>query len=374
LVPYAEQVKKAVSVPVICAGKLHEPNLAEYVLESGKADLIGIGRGSLADPELPNKIKEGRIDEIAPCIGCYQGCYKAYPKPGQESHLIYTTTCLVNPFCCNETEMIIKPAVKTKRVLIAGGGPAGLEAAWVAAACGHSVKLYEKARLGGTFLYAAMPPFKQQLASAIVYFKKMCEKYGVEIKLGEELSADKIAAEKPDAVIIATGGTPIIPRSIPGADGENVFTALEVLGGHKVPGKNVLVIGGGSVGCETADYLGEQRRTVTIAEMLDTIATDVAMQTIPFMMNRFKEYEIKTLTGTKVISFLSDGAVAERKGEKLLLTGFDTIVLAMGSKSVNILEPELTGKVSELYVIGDALKARNALDAIEEGAKTALKL
>jgi 2,4-dienoyl-CoA reductase-like NADH-dependent reductase (Old Yellow Enzyme family)/thioredoxin reductase len=374
LVPYAEKIKQAVSLPVICAGKLHEPNLASYVLESGKADIIGIGRGSLADPELPNKIKEGRIEEIAPCIGCYQGCYKAYPKPGQEDHILYTTTCLVNPFCCNETEMVIKPAAKIKNVMVIGGGPAGLEAAWVAAACGHLVTLYEKDRIGGTFRYAAIPPFKQQLASAIVYYEKMCEKYGVEMKLGEEVTDVQVLAENPDAVIVATGGTPIIPRSIPGADGENVFTAIEVLGGHKVPGKNVLVIGGGSVGCETADYLGEQRRNVTIVEMLGKIAADVSMQSLPFMMQRFKEYGIKTYTDTKVISFVDDGAVAEQNGEKLLLTGFDTIVLAMGSRPVNTLGPALTGKIAALYVIGDAFKARNALDAIEEGARTALKL
>ena len=373
LTHYAEEVKKAVSLPVICAGKLHEPNYAKYVLESGKADIIAIGRGSLADPELPKKVMEGRIDEIAPCIGCYQGCYKAYPKPGSDAHILYNTTCLVNPFCGFETEMIIKPANREKRVIVAGGGPAGLEAAWVAAACRHKVTLYEKNRLGGTFVFAAIPPFKQQLASAVVYFKRMCEKYGAELKIGTEASGEMILNEKPDVVIVATGGTPIIPKSVPGIDGENVMTALEVLGGEKIPGKNVLVIGGGSVGCETADYLGEQRRNVTIAEMTDVIGADVSMQSYPLMMKRFKEYGVKTMSGAKIIAVLSDGAVAEQDGRKILLTGFETIVLAMGSKPVNKLAEELAGKV-ELYVIGDAKQARNALDAVDEGARTALRL
>ena len=373
LVQYAEKIKKEVSVPIICAGKLHDPYMARYILESGKADIIAIGRGSLADPEIPNKIFEDRIDEIAPCIGCFQGCYRAYPTPGLENHMMYTTTCLVNPFCCNETQMVIKPAPAPKNVTVIGGGPAGLEAAWVAAACGHKVTLYEKERLGGTFVYAAMPPFKQQLASVTVYYKKMCEKYGVNLKIGVEATAEMILSEKPDVVIVATGGAPIIPESIPGISGENVATAIEILGGMKAPGKNVLVIGGGSVGCETADYLGEQRRNVTVVEMLDVIGADVAMQTLPLMMKRFQEYKIEVIAGTKVLSVLDDGVVAEQGKEKLLLTGFDTIVLAMGSRPVNTLGPQLEGKV-ELHVIGDARNARNALDAIEEGAKTALKI
>ncbi|MCL1828134.1 MAG: FAD-dependent oxidoreductase, partial [Oscillospiraceae bacterium] len=163
LVQYAEKVKREVSVPVICAGKLHEPNMAKYVLESGKADIIAIGRGSLADPELPKKIAEGRIDETAPCIGCYQGCYKAYPKPGSEDHILYTTTCLVNPFCGNETEMKIRPSVKPKKVTVAGGGPAGLEAAWVAAACGPKVNLFEKKKTPAAISYFALPPFKKKI-------------------------------------------------------------------------------------------------------------------------------------------------------------------------------------------------------------------
>jgi len=169
----AEKVKKAVSVPVIAVGRLNEPALAEYALETGKADLIAIGRASLADPEFPNKVAEGRIDDIAPCVACLQGCYKAFPKPGDDAFKKYTTTCLVNPFCCAETKMVIERAASPKKVAVIGGGPAGLEAAWVAAAKGHKVTLYEKeAKLGGQLIYAAIPPFKQELTKAIIYFKK----------------------------------------------------------------------------------------------------------------------------------------------------------------------------------------------------------
>jgi 2,4-dienoyl-CoA reductase-like NADH-dependent reductase (Old Yellow Enzyme family)/thioredoxin reductase len=367
------EIKKAVSVPVIAVGRINHPLLAEDAIETGKADLIAWGRSSLADPELPRKIAAGLIDEVCPCIACVQGCTRSFPFPGRPL-LKLGTTCLVNPFCGREGEMQIVPAEKVKKVSIIGGGPAGLEAAWVAAARGHRVTLYEKqAALGGQYRIAAIPPFKQEIARAISYYIHMCKKHGVVFKLSTEATAGRIIAEKPDTVIIATGGEPLIP-DIKGAQGARVATAWDILEGKKQPGNRVLVVGGGMVGSEVADFLGEHLHNVTLVEMLPEIAGDVPVSVRFFLMQRLKEYSVNIVTGASVIGFLDDGAVVTRNGEKSKLEGFDTIVLAMGTRSVNHLKGKLEKEIPELYIIGDALAPRQAIDAIEEGARTALKI
>ena len=368
------KVKRAVSVPVIAVGRLNEPAVAEYALETGMADLIAVGRGSLADPEFPNKVRDGKIEDITPCISCLQGCYRAFPKPFDDALEKYTTTCLMNPFCCAETEMVIKPAALRKKVLIVGAGPAGLEAGWVAAARGHSVTIFEKSEeVGGQFLLAAVPPYKHEIAKGIIYLKRMCKRYGAEIRPDTEATSKMILAEKPDAVIIATGSAPLIPE-FEGVENENVVTFADVLSGASLPGENVLVVGGGMVGCEVADFLGERLHRVTIIKRSPVIAKDVPMQVRPFLMERLKNNCVRILTGAAVIKFIKDGVIILREGKESVLGGFDTVVLAMGSRPVNALVPQLEGKVPELYVAGDAKRARQALEAIEEGARAALSI
>ncbi len=373
LLSSSQEIKKAVSVPVIAVGRINHPLIAEDAIETGKADLIAWGRSSLADPELPNKVAAGKLDDICPCIACLQGCTRSFPLPFKPLSKL-GVTCLVNPFCGREGEMQIKPAMKRKKIIIAGGGPAGLEAAWVAAARGHDVTVYEKnSALGGQYRIAAIPPFKQDIARALSYYIHMGKKHGVYFKIGTEATARQIIAQKPDAVIIATGSEPIIP-DIRGIKGNRVATAWDILEGKKQPGNRVLIVGGGMVGCEVADFLGEHLHRVTLIEMVSEIAMDVPLAAGYFLRQRLKEYGVQIETKTSVIEFLEDGALVNMDGKKSRLDGFDTIVLALGTQSVNNLKGQLEKKISELYVIGDALAPRLAINAIEEGARVALEI
>ncbi len=368
-------IRDVVSIPVIGVGRLNEPHMAEYALESGSVDLIAVGRGSLADPELPNKVKEGRIDETAPCISCLQGCFKAFPMPGSDAYMKYHTTCMVNPFCCEETKMVIKRAESPKKVVVVGAGPGGLETAWIAAAKGHKVVVFEKnSFLGGQLYYGAIPPYKQELAAAVVYYKNMCDKYKVEIRMNTEATVETVLTEGADAVILATGGTPIIPKNIEGVGYENIVTSIDILSGKRMPDAKALVIGGGMVGCEIADYLGEHKYEVALVEMMPVIAKDVPRQIRPFLMQRLEEHKVDIHTDSRVLRFTSDGVVIENNGRSEIMTGYDSIILAMGSRSYNTLESGLTGKVDRLFVIGDANMPGQAIDAIAAGAKAALAI
>ncbi|HPU77588.1 MAG TPA: FAD-dependent oxidoreductase [Thermosynergistes sp.] len=364
---FAAQVKRVVSIPVITVGRINDPFLAESILSSGKADFVAMGRASLADPEFPNKAAAGMLEDINYCIGCLQACignlFKNEP-----------IGCLVNPLTGRETELAVKPAETRKKVFVAGGGIAGMEAAIVAAQRGHEVHLFEKTdRLGGEFILASIPPNKGELDAFIVWQKRQLAKFGVQVHLNMELTPEAVETEKPDAVIVATGGSPIIPN-IPGTDKPHVVTAFDALSGKTTVGHRVIVIGGGMVGTETADHFANHGKEVTIVEMLPEIATDEEAAVRLFLMRDLEKNKVKIYVNSPVKEITDDGVIVTREGREEKIGPADTIILAIGAKSVNELENELSGKVERLIVVGDALKPRKALEAVEEGYKAGLTL
>jgi len=366
-VPLAQEIKKVVNIPVIVVGKLGNPVLAEQVLRDGKADLIAMGRPLLADPELPRKAAEGRLDDIRPCLCCNEAC------AGSSSHM-WRVSCVVNPAVGKEREYEVEPAKKPKRVLVVGGGPAGMEAARVAALRGHDVTLYEKERsLGGQLIPASVPQFKQPIKELVEYLKNQIGKLGVKIELGREATPALIKGLKPDVVILAMGASPLIPE-IPGVNGGNVATASDILLGKKEAGDKVVVIGGGEVGSELAWFLAEQGKKVTIVEMLYGVAVTMNMFSRFYLVDKLAELGIEILTNTTAKEITDKGVVAvDINGNKQVIEA-DTVVIAVGFTSNNGLGEKLRGEIPEVYTIGDCVKLGKIWEAIHGGSRVARQL
>ena len=364
----AWELKTVVKVPVIVAGRIVDPAFAEQVVAAGRSDMVAMGRASIVDPYLPLKAAAGELEDIRPCISCNQKCIGGLNGPEM------TCSCVVNPAVGKERDWRIEKASARKRVLVAGGGPAGLEAARILAERGHQVVLVEKTeRFGGQFRLGALPPEKQPLAKLIAWQVRAARKAGVNIRTGQKVDLEYVKDMEPDAIVIATGATPIIPP-VPGADSPHVHQAHHVLKGEVSTGDNVLVIGGGSVGCETADYLSQMGKKVTVVEMLDELARDVEQTVRYFLMKRLKEKGVVMITGATVTEVRPDGVVVQRNGRTESLLGFDTIVLAVGVKSDDDLAKQLEGVAAETYVIGDARKPGKVEDAILDAQRVAMSI
>jgi NADPH-dependent 2,4-dienoyl-CoA reductase/sulfur reductase-like enzyme len=362
-------IKKAVNVPVMVVGRINDPVMVEDILAEGIADFVALGRASLADPEFPNKVKENKAEEISPCVGCMTRCVGA-PGVDPDDHGI---SCMLNPFSGRELTMKITKTESPKNIVVVGGGPGGLEAAWVSAARGHKVTIFEKNnKFGGQVVPGSMPPAKHELGRAIKYYVTMCKKYGVDIKLGVEADVEKIMAVNPDEVIIATGSTPINPPIA--NDGIPTVQAIDVLLGKATPGKNVLVVGGGLVGIETAEYLLTLNSKSTVVEMKDKAGEGVNESTQYFIFKNLKEGGVDILTNTKVEKFTKDGAICTDPSGEVNLSGYDMVILALGSRAYNPLEENLKDKVKSVHLIGDAVRARRIVDAVEEAARLAISL
>ena len=357
----SEKIKKAVKIPVICSGSLNYPELAEEILRDGKGDFVGLARPLLADPQWPRKAQEGRPEDIRPCIRCMECTEKG-------SNLGYTT-CAVNAATCREGQLgnIAEAKVK-KKVVIVGGGPAGMEAARVAALKGHEVTLYEKRELGGLLVEAAIPDFKEDLRPLIKYHTTQLAKTGVKV-IKEEATLAKIRNGKYDAIIVATGATPVMP-DVPGINKKNVIGALDILKGAKA-GDNVIIVGGGFVGAETGLFLAKQGKKVTIVEALDRIAEGLSGSLKAAFFEIIAQYSVQIKCNQILLEVKDDGIITICGLKKEEIKG-DTVVIATGFSPNRKLFDELC-KIPEMevYAIGDCVKVQTSYNAIHDGFDTA---
>jgi 2,4-dienoyl-CoA reductase-like NADH-dependent reductase (Old Yellow Enzyme family)/thioredoxin reductase len=372
----AAAIKTSVNIPVIAANRINDPFTAEKIIAAGQADLVGMGRALLADPDLPEKAREGRIKEITPCLAC-SNCLSAlltgaYKKEGQTASVV----CTVNPRLGQEGQNLLRKAEKPKKVFIVGAGPAGLEAAWTAATRGHKVTLFEKQdQPGGGLRVACLPPHKEELRTLVENLTYRAVKAGVEIRLDSEVQPGVLKETPPDVLILAHGATPFIPP-LPGVNGPQVVSAVEVLSGRKAVKGDVIIIGGGLVGCETGEFLLEKVpgvNSVTILEMLDRMASNISSSYRPFFLARLKKMGIRMETQTLVEKITEKGVQVVRKGKPEFFAG-DSVILAVGLKSNPEILKSFRGMAAEVYSIGDGLKPRMIKEAIEEGFAVGIKI
>ena len=355
----AAKVKKIVKIPVMAVGRLEVPELAEQIIEKGQADLISLGRGLLADPDWPIKVQEGVEDNIRPCTGCHEGCMGRLSsgKP---------LSCAVNPACGRENSYALVPSKQAKRILVVGGGVAGMEAARVAACRGHRVTLYEKEKaLGGHLLEASVPDFKIDLRRLLSWYEKQMLDSGVEVRLNSPVTLELVRLENPEVIIVATGAKPILLDLLEKNDSK-VLTAVDLLSGNKKAGQNVLVVGGGLTGCEVSLWLAKQGREVTLIEALPELMSSGAK--VPHMnrlmlLDLLAFHHVRILTQTKLKRIEGDSVLLERDSMEQSLR-IDSVVLSIGLRPENGLYKQLKQEFSPIFTLGDCREPGNIMAAI----------
>ena len=386
----ARRIKENVNVPVIASHRINDVDDARFLLETGYCDMIGMGRGLIADPYLPQKAQEGREDEIISCIACGQGCF-------DHVFLLKSIECMVNPEAGHELDGPIEKADKAKKVAVVGGGPAGMSAALALNKRGHDVTLFEKeGELGGQLYLAAAPQGREEFANLIFDYETQLAVANVEVVLDHEVTVSELKDGGYDTVVLATGAKPIMPP-IPGADGDNVIQAWDYLSGNVDAQGKVVIVGGGAVGVETALDLAEVgtlpadtikfllihdveepaelkrlaihgTNKVTLVEMLPKIGKDIGKSTRWTMVGDLSRYGVDVLKNSKVLEINSEGVVIQNKDGKKTLPA-DVVVMAVGSQSYNPLQKELEDSGIDVHVLGDAGKVALAFDAVHSGYK-----
>lgn len=362
----AAAVKSEVDIPVITVGRIRNPVMADQIIQDGKADLVSMGRALIADPNLPQKAKEGRLEEIIPCISCNK-CIQTLR--------IDAVRCSVNPETGNEIQFRYSKADRSKKVWVVGAGPGGLKTAEIAALRGHQVKIFErKNQLGGRVRLGANPPKKEVLNEFIDYLEKRVKALGVTIEMGKEFTSNMLDPVRPDVVIVATGASPQIP-DWQGIEESGALSVDDVLSDKVDIGDKVLVIGGGGTGAEIADFVSEAGKKVTLVEMLEDIALDLVTHLQHYLKQRLGKKGVTIHTSTRVTEMGKGYVMIEDTTGIRKLDDFDTMVLALGSERPNdAVYKNLEGKVSELHLIGDARRPREIIDAVYEGEEIAIKL
>lgn len=362
----AEEIKKHVSIPVATIGGLTDPAQMEEIIASGKADIVYMGRQLLADPLLPRKVMENRDEEIVRCMRCFV-CMS-------ERAATSTRRCAVNPIIGREDEgMEIVPAAQKKRVLIAGGGPGGLYAAYTAALRGHDVLLCEKEdRVGGILKSEEVLPFKQEMFLLGESYRLLAERAGAKIVTGQEVTKEFADSYKPDALIIAVGSSPLRPP-IPGLDGENVVLVNDQYKHEVEIGDEVVVLGGGLSGAECAIHMGMEGKTVHLVEMRDEVAPDAVIRQRPILLDKLGKY-CTVHTGYKALEVTKEGVRCETKnGEKVLVPG-KTVICALGQRSNTAAVEELLDCAPFVRVVGDAGAVGTITKAVYQGHHAALDI
>jgi len=392
----ARGIKEKVKVPVFASNRLGDPVVAERALRVGACDMVCWGRPLIADSELPKKVKEGRLDEIVPCIACNQGCFDS-------SFSGTSVFCVLNPRAGREGNLTIRRAGAPKKVLVAGGGPAGMEFALTAAQEGHQVTLYEKeASLGGQVNLAKASPGKTELAKITDSMRGRMNRYGVTVKLGTRLTAEMVEKEKPDVLVVATGALPA-DIAVPGIDKPHVHCAWDVLK-ERVPdiGKNVVIVGGNATGCETAHFVAamgtadpaiftflmyhtaenlesakkllyHSGRKITVVEMVNRLAGNVGRSARWALMKSLRMMGVDLRRRAKLLEIRDDSVVVETdKGEQSIPA--DTVILAVGSRAVNDLAAAVQTEGVKVVTIGDAKEPRKLTEAVKEAFEEALKI
>lgn len=361
---YCKMVKEVVNIPVFCAGRMDNPDMALEAIENGECDVIDLGRPLLADPDYCNKVRSGRMSEIRPCISCQEGCMGRVASYSM-------INCAVNPQAARERVTAYRPILTKKKVLIVGGGVAGCEAARVLAIRGHEPVVYEMSgRLGGNLIPGGAPEFKEDDLALAAWYTNELKRLHVEVHLNEKVTSEKILASGCDTVIIATGSK---PKFFSLGDDDKVFTAAQVLLKEKDCGNSTVVVGGGLVGCETALWLAQHGKKVTIVEAMDKLMAvngplcaanhEMLEALIPFN-------NIDVYTSSKVEGY-RDGKLTVKCGEETKEIACDSVILAVGYKEENELYKQLEFEVPEIYLLGDAKKVSNIMYAIWDAFEVA---
>ena len=362
----AEAVKKAVSIPVTTVGGLSDPAQMEEIIASGKADVVAMARGLIADPEIPNKAKTGRDDRIVHCLRCFECIGGMF--------VTATTRCAVNPIIGREFEAGIPVApTEPKKVLVVGGGPAGMQAAITAAERGHDVMLCERSdSLGGALKYAQGVSFKADLDRFKEQLIRRVLSLPIAVLYDTEITPDLTVLGEPDVMIVSVGAEPLVP-GIPGVEGDSVLLAAQVHTPGAVIGERVVVVGGGQVGCETGLHLAQLGKEVTIVEMLDELAPDANIMHRRGLLLELQK-AVKTMTGRRCVEMTAAGVVVEGKDGEHTLLPCDTVVVAVGYRPRTEVVDALRDAAPEVMVVGDCVKPRRVIHAIRTGYDAAMSI